>query len=68
MEINDQSYRIQGISLTNLAKEYGTPLYVYDGDKILSQVQAIKTAFSEVKLKIKYATKALSNIKILQLM
>ena len=68
MEINDQSYRIQGISLTNLAKEYGTPLYVYDGDKILSQVQAIKTAFSEVKLKIKYATKALSNINILQLM
>jgi diaminopimelate decarboxylase len=68
MEINDQSYRIQGISLTNLAEQHGTPLYVYDGEKILSQIQAIKTAFSSVKLKIKYATKALSNINILKLM
>lgn len=68
MEINDQSYRIQGVSLTDLAKQYGTPLYVYDGEKILSQVEAIKTAFSRVKLKIKYATKALSNINILKLM
>lgn len=68
MEINDQSYQIQGISLTKLAKDYGTPLYVYDGEKILSQVQAIKSAFSKVKLKIKYATKALSNINILKLM
>lgn len=68
MEINNQSYRIQGVSLTDLAKQYGTPLYVYDGEKILSQVEAIKTAFSEVKLKIKYATKALSNINILKLM
>jgi diaminopimelate decarboxylase len=68
MEINDQTYRIQGVSLTDLAKQYGTPLYVYDGEKILSQVEAIKTAFSGVKLKIKYATKALSNINILKLM
>lgn len=68
MEIDDQTYRIQGVSLTDLAKQYGTPLYIYDGEKILSQVEAIKTAFSEVKLKIKYATKALSNINILKLM
>ncbi|HSI75206.1 MAG TPA: diaminopimelate decarboxylase [Lunatimonas sp.] len=68
MEMNDQSYKIQGVSLTDLAKQYGTPLYVYDGEKILSQVEAIKNAFSKVKLKIKYATKALSNINILKLM
>jgi len=68
MEINEQTYRIQGVSLTDLAEQYGTPLYVYDGEKILSQVKAIKTAFSKVKLKIKYATKALSNINILKLM
>lgn len=68
MEINEQTYRIQGVSLTGLAEQYGTPLYVYDGEKILSQVKAIKTAFSKVKLKIKYATKALSNINILKLM
>jgi len=68
MEIRDNQYQIQGVSLTRLAKEYGTPLYVYDGEKILSQVKKLQDAFSSVKLRIKYATKALSNINILKLM
>nr|MBI1232464.1 diaminopimelate decarboxylase [Cytophagales bacterium] len=68
MEIIDQAYRIQGIALTDLSEQYGTPLYVYDGEKILHQVKAIRTAFSDVNLKIKYATKALSNINILKLL
>lgn len=68
MEIRDQKFQIQGISLVELAKTYGTPLYVYDGQKIQDQVKQLKEAFSTVKLKIKYATKALSNINILKLM
>jgi diaminopimelate decarboxylase len=68
MEIKDNQYQIQGVSLTRLAKDYGTPLYVYDGEKILNQVKKLQDAFSTVKLKIKYATKALSNINILKLM
>lgn len=68
MEVKDNQYQIQGVSLTRLAKDYGTPLYVYDGEKILNQVKELQDAFSTVKLKIKYATKALSNINILKLM
>ncbi|MBW3467567.1 diaminopimelate decarboxylase [Arthrospiribacter ruber] len=68
MEIRDQKFQIQGISLVELAKTYGSPLYVYDGQKIQDQVKQLKEAFSTVKLKIKYATKALSNINILKLM
>ncbi|KEO73188.1 diaminopimelate decarboxylase [Anditalea andensis] len=68
MEINNQQFEIQGVPLLGLAKEYGTPLYVYDGQKILDQVQKLKQAFSTVNLKIKYATKALSNLSILKLM
>jgi len=68
MEIREKQYQIQGIALTSLAKDYGTPLYVYDGDKILHQVKQLQDAFSTVNLKIKYATKALSNINILKLM
>ncbi|MFD2203670.1 diaminopimelate decarboxylase [Shivajiella indica] len=67
MEIKDNQYQIQGVSLTQLAKDYGTPLYVYDGDKILGQIKKLQEAFSTVKLRIKYATKALSNINILKL-
>jgi len=68
MEIKNQQYSIQGIPLLDIARKYDTPVYVYDGQKILRQVAALKKAFSEVNMKIKYATKALSNISILQLM
>ncbi|MFN0729336.1 diaminopimelate decarboxylase [Polaribacter gochangensis] len=54
-------------SLLQLAKKYGSPLYVYDTDKITSQYNRITNAFSGVKnVKINYAVKALSNINILK--
>lgn len=54
-------------SLLQLAKKYGSPLYVYDTDKIASQYNRITHAFSGVKnVKINYAVKALSNINILK--
>ncbi|MBD8489582.1 diaminopimelate decarboxylase [Echinicola sp. CAU 1574] len=68
MTIENEQYQIQGVPLLDITKEYGTPVYVYDGQKILDQVAALKSAFSTVNLKIKYATKALSNINILKLM
>jgi diaminopimelate decarboxylase len=54
-------------SLLRLAEKYGSPLYVYDTDKITSQYNRIINAFSDVKnVKINYAVKALSNISILK--
>lgn len=54
-------------TLLKLAKKYGSPLYVYNTDKITSQYNSITNAFSEVKnVKINYAVKALSNINILK--
>lgn len=60
--------QVQGISFSQLADQYGTPLYIYDGEKIATQISTLKSAFSKVPLKIKYATKALTNISILKLM
>jgi diaminopimelate decarboxylase len=55
-------------TLINIAKDYKTPVYVYDSSKIQSQYLRLKNAFSAVaKLKINYACKALSNISILKL-
>lgn len=68
MEIRDQQYQIQGVSLLEIAHSYGTPVYVYDGQKILEQVALLNRAFAGVNMKIKYATKALSNINILKLL
>ncbi|WP_343847957.1 diaminopimelate decarboxylase [Algoriphagus jejuensis] len=58
---------IQGVSIASLADQFGTPLYLYDGDKISSQVKILQQAFAATPLKIKYATKALSNINVLKL-
>jgi diaminopimelate decarboxylase len=59
--------QIQGIELESLANKFGTPLYIYDGEKIFNQVKTLQDSFSAVPLKIKYATKALSNLSILKL-
>ena len=54
--------------LQSLAEKYGSPLYVYDSAKIISQYQRITNPFSGVKnLKVHFPTKPLSNINILKL-
>jgi diaminopimelate decarboxylase len=68
MELIDGKYQIQGIEMSSLAKEFGTAVYVYDGKKIVDQLQNLKNAFSENPLKVKFAMKALSNISILKLL
>ncbi|AMC10078.1 diaminopimelate decarboxylase [Lutibacter profundi] len=55
-------------TLVSLIHKYGSPLYVYDAEKIISQYNRITNAFSTVKnLKLNYAVKANSNINILKL-
>ena len=55
--------------LLSVAHTYGSPVYVYDADKISSQYQRLTAAFSSVPhLRINYAMKALSNISVLKLM
>ena len=60
---------MQPKDLVQLAEQFGSPLYVYDADKIKSQYKRLTNAFSKVeKLRINYAMKALSNVAILQLL
>ena len=55
--------------LLNAVEEFGSPLYVYDAEKIKAQYQRLTAAFKQVdKLKIHYAVKALSNISVLSLL
>lgn len=54
--------------LEKLAKKYGTPLYVYNANKMAEQYKRLNNAFEGVNLKIKYAVKALSNISVLKWM
>ena len=53
--------------LLTIAKDFGSPIYVYDAEKIASQYNRLTSAFSKVKkLRINYAVKALSNISVLK--
>lgn len=54
--------------LATLAREYGTPLYVYHAERIEKQYHRLQQAFSDPKVRFFYACKALTNINILKLM
>jgi diaminopimelate decarboxylase len=55
-------------TLLQIAKDFGSPVYVYDAEKIKFQYKRLTSAFGKVKkLKLNYAVKALSNISILKL-
>ena len=54
--------------MIKIAEEFGSPVYVYDAEKITTQYNRLTNAFKGVKkLKLNYAVKALSNISILKL-
>lgn len=54
--------------LLQAAEIYDTPLYFYNADVIINQINKMRNAFNGVDLKLKYACKALTNINILKLM
>lgn len=55
--------------LIHIVKEFGSPVYVYDSEKITAQYKRLTSAFQNVaKLKINYAAKALSNTTVLKLL
>ncbi len=56
-------------TLLQIAEDHGSPIYVYNSEKIVSQYKRLKQAFNKVKqVKINYAVKALSNLSVLKLM
>lgn len=54
--------------LIEAATKFGTPLYVYDADKIITQYNHLLNAFGDTKVRLHYALKALNNINILRLL
>ncbi|MGV3595211.1 MAG: diaminopimelate decarboxylase [Sediminibacterium sp.] len=52
--------------LRNIATEFGTPVYVYNANRITEQFQQLKQAFNSDKVHFFYACKALTNISILK--
>jgi len=71
MLLNDetQAFELGGVNVLEIAETYGSPLFVYDSNKIISQYQKMKQALRQVKkIKINYACKALTNLSVLKLL
>lgn len=58
--------RLSNEQLLQIAKEYGTPLYVYHAERIKEQFERLRSAFKDSDTKFFYAAKALTNINILR--
>lgn len=59
---------VEGVRLADLARRYGTPLYVYSGEKIRSQFDSFDRAFVTHPHTICYAMKANGNLGVLNLL
>ncbi|MBO9594403.1 MAG: diaminopimelate decarboxylase [Niabella sp.] len=60
------SEQLTNEQLIQVAQEFGTPVYVYNADKIERQYQRLRTAFDGGRVKIFYAAKALTNLSVLR--
>lgn len=68
MELVNGKYTIQNVNVLDICEQFGTPVFVYDAEKIVHQLKSLKMAFSDVEVRVKYATKALSNLSVLKLL
>ena len=57
---------LEGVQLADLAKEHGTPLFVYSKAAMLSALAAYQRGFAGRKARICYAMKANASLAVLQ--
>ena len=69
-QILNSQLHIDNISTVDIAKKYGTPLYVYSYKDIKNQIQTLKEQFENKyeNVRIAYASKAFNCIAICQIM
>jgi diaminopimelate decarboxylase len=68
--VNDKGHlEIGGVDTTDIVKEFGTPVYVYDVALIRQRARSFKEAFSKngIKAQVSFASKAFSSVAMVQL-
>ncbi|MFE5189449.1 type III PLP-dependent enzyme [Streptomyces sp. NPDC056628] len=61
------AFEVQGIGVTDLAEQYGTPLYLYDGAEITGRFQGLRERLHP-SLEVFYSLKANPNISVCALL
>ncbi|MBI2483579.1 diaminopimelate decarboxylase [Candidatus Uhrbacteria bacterium] len=59
--------QIEGLSVQDIAKKYGTPVYVLAERSIRERFRDFKKSFPYPKLRVQYATKCNSNLEIMRI-
>lgn len=67
MSVRDNELYIGGVSSSNLAKEYGTPLYVIDEELLRNNCKGYCESFKKNKNEVAYAGKAFLTIAMCQI-
>ena len=57
---------LSGHELAEIARNFGTPVYVYHAERIAWQYKRLQSAFAKTKARFFYACKSLTNINILR--
>ena len=66
MELSGGEYRIGGVPVLELARQAGTPVYVYDAAIMARQAERLQAAFKATPTRFMYACKALTNLAVLR--
>ncbi|MFJ4591153.1 type III PLP-dependent enzyme [Kitasatospora sp. NPDC088861] len=61
------AFEVQGLGITELAEDFGTPLYLYDGEEITTRFQGLREALHPA-LEVFYSLKANPNISVCALL
>ncbi|MFI9360457.1 type III PLP-dependent enzyme [Kitasatospora sp. NPDC053057] len=61
------AFEVQGLGITELAEEFGTPLYLYDGEEITTRFRGLREALHPA-MEVFYSLKANPNISICALL
>jgi diaminopimelate decarboxylase len=66
MKLKNGKYFIGGVAIEELINEFDAPLYVYDSDIFKRQYNRLFNAFPDIKVRLNYACKALTNLAVLK--
>ena len=68
LHYRDEALYMEQVSIDTIAKQYGTPCYVYSKQAILDVYQAYTDSFASLNHQICYAVKANSNLAVLSVL
>lgn len=71
IEIQDGKLLIGGLEAGEIAREFGTPVYVYDGERVVSNYRRLEDSLSEYsdrEVRIYYAAKANTSLAIMKIL